>query len=195
MHRAQPKIYWVGKRVSKKPICFTDASSNLVWDIFVMQDHKMTFYILKEIIQNYSYEPDTINILEISQDKEFLLKLKNQYEEEFKLVNQRISRAAEVFNFITRKIVMEYPDPELNEQEDLKGKVPTYEQQKLRSKIGNENAVKIRKIEKLRSDLKNEEISKLSEYDKESLKYFGKYFSPTEYIVEEFESEKPQFKL
>lgn len=154
----------------------------------------MTFYILKEVMEQYE-GPDEINILEISQDKGFLQKLKNQYEEEFKLIIQKIERASEIEVFINSKTIIEYPDPELNEQENLNGKIPTYEQQKLRSKIGNENALKIRKIEKLRLALRNEEISKLSDYDKESLKYFKKYFQVAQYIVEEFESTKPQFKI
>lgn len=155
----------------------------------------MPFYILKEVIEFYETRKE--KIIEISQDEAFLLQLKIQYEKDFKSLGKKMARAVQIDSFISGKVSMECPDPEIIELENLKGKPATCEQQKIRSKIGNENAVRIRKVEKLRMSLRDKEIDSLSNYDKECLKYLGTNqsdYHTISYMVEEFKNTKPHYQ-
>lgn len=157
----------------------------------------MTYYILQEIVEQYEGE-DKITILEINENKEILEFLANRYTDEKNQLSGKIKRAKEMETFIYSKLIKEFPEPELIEQEELpvinRGSL-TKEQQRIRSKIGTLNATKIQENLKLRDKLRSEEVKKLSEDDKECLSYLNDILRNVTYVVEKFECKKPQFVL
>ena len=152
----------------------------------------MTYYILSEIRKEFE-GPDKFSILEISENKAALADLANQHQYEFDCFVDKVRRGQEIKNNIHYTVRKECPYPMLLEQEKIIGSL-TKDQQRIRSKIGMQNAKLLQDLEKEETKIFSREVDKLSENDKDCFINYANsdlIWHDCKYVVEEFCNKNP----
>lgn len=169
----------------------------------------MTYYILSEIRKEFE-GPDKFSILEISENKAALSDLANQYQYEYDCFVDKVRRGQEIKNNIHYTVRKECPHPMLLEQEKIVGSL-TKDQQRIRSKIGMQNAKLLQDLEKEETKIFSREVQivdeniglllrlgdvldKLSENDKDCFINYANsdlIWHDCKYVVEEFCNKNP----
>ncbi len=148
-------------------------------------------FILYEIIDMWEGPKKKI-ILEISERREPLETLVEIYTANYNHFVDKVDIGRAISSDIQRKMESEYPNPILLEQEKITAPL-TEKQQKVRRKIGMENAQFITENNKYRNEVFEREMKLLSEYERDCLALSKDGYKTCKYIVEEVISTNPSF--
>lgn len=148
-------------------------------------------FILYEIIDMWEGPKKKI-ILEISENREPLEKLAEIYTVDYTNFVAKIEHGRKISNDIRNKMETEHPNPILLEQEKISAPL-TEKQQKVRRKIGMENAQLITENNKRRDEVFEREMKLLSEYDRDCVAISKDGYKTCKYVVDEVISTNPSF--
>lgn len=148
-------------------------------------------FILYEIISMWEGPKKKI-ILEISERREPLEILTELYTANYDNFVAKVEIGRAIFSDIQHKMESEYPNPMLLDQEKINGPL-TEKQQKIRRKIGMENAQLTTENNKRRNEVFEREMKLLSEYDRDCVAISKDGYKTCKYVIEEIISTNPSF--
>jgi hypothetical protein len=148
-------------------------------------------FVLYEIIGMWEGPKKKI-ILEISENREPLEILVEIYTANYNHFVAKVDIGRAISSDIQRKMKSEYPNPILLEQQKITAPL-TEKQQKIRRKIGMENAQLVTENNKRRNEVFEREMKLLSEYERDCLAISKDGYKTCKYVIEETISRNPSF--